>query len=107
MLTVLLTFAATSIIVARLFFLQIIKYPAYRDLAAKQQSARLILEPERGDIYFKDKNGELFKMAATKTGALLFLNTKFLEHYDDTFNKLNAITPIDRGIFDKITKKQN
>ena len=72
----------------RLFFIQIISYQTYRDLAKKQQRFSEILEPERGDIYYKNKNGELVKAATTKMGALLYLNTKLLKEPENVFNKL-------------------
>src|SRR3989344_3658626 len=91
----------------RLFFIQIISYQTYRDLAKKQQRFSEILEPERGDIYYKNKNGELVKAATTKMGALLYLNTKLLKEPENVFNKLSAVTPIDRVLFDKIAGKAN
>lgn len=97
----------SAAVAARLFFVQIIRYQVYRDLAKKQQWFSEILEPKRGDIYYKNKNGELVKAAATKIGALLYLNTKLLTDPENVFNKLNVITPIDRVLFDKIANKTN
>ncbi|KKT57406.1 MAG: Peptidoglycan glycosyltransferase [Parcubacteria group bacterium GW2011_GWC1_45_13] len=97
----------STAVAGRLFFIQIVRYPVYRDLAKKQQRFSEILEPKRGDIYYKNKNGELVKAATTKIGALLYLNTKLLKDPENIFNKLNAITPIDRVLFDKIANKTN
>ncbi|MDP3935189.1 MAG: penicillin-binding transpeptidase domain-containing protein, partial [Candidatus Giovannonibacteria bacterium] len=97
----------SAAIAGRLFFIQIVSYQAYRDLAKKQQGFSEILEPKRGDIYYKNKNGELVKAAATKIGALLYLNTKLLKEPENVFNKLSAVTPIDRVLFDKISAKIN
>src|SRR3989338_4501202 len=94
-------------VASRLFFIQIISHQAYLDLAKKQQGFSRILEPKRGDIYYKNKNGELAKAATTKVGSLLYLNTKLLKESENTFNKLNAVTSIDRDLFNKIVKKIN
>ena len=97
----------SAAVASRLFFIQVVRYQFYRDLAKKQQGFSEILEPKRGDIYYKNKNGELVKAATTKIGALLYLNNKLLQDQENTFNKLNAVTPINRDLFDKIVKKIN
>ena len=96
-----------SLIVYRLFFLQVIKYPYYQNLAKKQQGFTQILEPKRGDIYFKSKEGNLVKAATTKVGALVYLNMKNLKDPEMVYSKLNAITPLDRVTFNKLIAKIN
>ena len=106
-LTVIFIILIVAAVASRLFFIQIISHQAYLDLAKKQQGFSRILEPKRGDIYYKNKNGELAKAATTKVGSLLYLNTKLLKESENTFNKLNAVTSIDRDLFNKIVKKIN
>ena len=77
------------------------------DAAQKQQNFSSMLAPKRGDIFFKTKDGEPYRAAETKIGALLYLNTKLLQNPGDTYNKLNAITSIDRDLFDQIINKNN
>jgi cell division protein FtsI/penicillin-binding protein 2 len=65
-----------ALIVARLFYLQIIKFGYYAELAANQHSAESTLAPDRGKIYFsggKDSGGEVFyPLAINKQYALLY-----------------------------------
>ena len=97
-------FAAIS---ARLFYLQIIKYPVYADLARRQQNFIRILEPKRGDIFLRSKMGELVKIATTQAGATLYLNMKLLKEPDRIFSVLNQITPIDKNVFWASIAKNN
>ena len=65
------------------------------------------MEPKRGDIYFKSKEGNLVKAATTKVGALVYLNMKNLKDPEMVYSKLNAITPLDRITFNKLIAKIN
>ena len=91
----------------RLFFVQIAQHSYYLELAKNQQGFRRVLAAERGDIYFKTKDGELVKAAATKIGATIYLNMKLLNDPDGILSKLDSITPVDKGLFYKIIKKTN
>ena len=105
--TLFLVIFLAAVAVVRLFFLQIINHSTYLVLADKQQGFERLLEPKRGDIYFKNKNGDLATGATTKVGALLFLNTKLLKNPSEVYAKLNSITPINREVFFKIAAKQD
>ena len=105
--TLFLVIFLAAVAVVRLFFLQIINHGAYLVLADKQQGFERILEPKRGDIYFKNKNGDLTTAATTKVGALIFLNTKLLKNPSEVYTQLNSITPINQNEFFKIAAKQN
>ena len=89
----------------RLFFLQVLRHDYYSALAKRQQGFQRTLEPKRGDIYFKTKDGEPYRIASTKIGALLYLDMRILKDPEAVFAKLNNITPVDRVVFDKIIKK--
>ncbi|MDO8522817.1 MAG: penicillin-binding protein 2 [bacterium] len=91
----------------RLFFLQIIMKDYYEAKAKGQQSVNLILEPRRGNIYLKNKNGEEVAAASTEQGDTLYLNNKFIIDSGGLLEKLNAVTPIDKDIFSKAISKAN
>lgn len=91
----------------RLFFLQIVRYDYYDSRAKEQQNFIAVIEARRGNIYLKTKTNKEFTIATTKNGHLLYLNNKLLQNPTDVFNKLNAITPIDKNIFSKIIQKAN
>jgi len=91
----------------RLFFLQIIKNGYYDARAADQQEFTKTLEAKRGNILAKTKTGDEVFLASTKNGFNLFFNNKLLSDKDGLYEKLNAITPIDKELFLKISSKEN
>lgn len=106
-LSIFFTIAFLAAAATRLFFVQIVQHSYYLELAKNQQEFKRVLAAERGDIYFKNKNGELAKAATTKVGATIYLNTKLLREPDAIFGKLNSVTSIDKDLFYKIVEKTN
>ncbi|MEK9175308.1 MAG: penicillin-binding protein 2 [Patescibacteria group bacterium] len=95
-------------LVARLFYLQILQYNMYFELAKNQQQSASSLLPERGNIYFReDKTDRLITVATTQKGYLLYVDTRTFKGSDEVFQKINSITSIDKTIFDQIIKKIN
>lgn len=92
-------------VIGRLFWLQVLKHSYYFGLAQRQQGFVRILEPKRGDIYFKIKTGETVRAAATKVGARVYLNVRALKNPKEIFDKLNQITKIDKALFETIAVK--
>lgn len=91
----------------RLFFLQIVMKDYYENKARDQQSTSLTIEAKRGNIYLKNKNGEESAAASTERGYTLYLNNKFVADSGGLFEKLNAVTEIDKDIFSKAISKTN
>ena len=91
----------------RLFFLQIVMNDYYENKAKGQQSMSLTLEARRGNIYLKNKNGEEVAAASTEQGYTLYLNNKFIAGSEGLFEKLNAVTPIDKEVFSKAVSRAN
>lgn len=98
----LLVFVWVSIIVLRLFYLQIVEHRYYIALAKKQQGFSRILEPKRGDIYFRTKDGELQRAATTKIGARLYIDARHVKNPEETFKKLSLVTDLDQDQFRRI-----
>ena len=92
-------------VAGRLFFLQVIRHNYYVSLASRQQGFQKILEPKRGDIYFRTKECEPYRIVSTKIGALIYIDARRIQDAGEVFGKLDAITEIDRAVFDKIIKK--
>ena len=88
-----------ALIGARLFFLQVVSGEYYRTQAARQQNFSQILTPRRGEIYLRERNGELIPLASTKEGYLLYINPRILETPEEIYAKLSEITPLDREDF--------
>lgn len=85
--------------------MQVLRRDYYVSLASRQQGFKRVLEPKRGDIYFKTKDGEPYRIATTKIGAMVFLDMRAIKDPEAVFKQLSKITEIDRAIFDKIAKK--
>src|SRR3989344_8686532 len=101
-------FVFAGVIAARLFYLQVIKHGEYLELARNQQQYSTDLLPDRGNIYFReDKTGKLVTMATTQKGYTLYIDNRYLKDPESAYGALNAITPIDRTVFDAIGKKTN
>lgn len=92
-------FCAAGVILVRLFFLQAISGAYYRAQASRQQNFSQILDPRRGNIYLRERNGGLFPLASTKEGYLLFINPRILKDVEDVYEKLSKISPLEKGDF--------
>ncbi|MEK7084990.1 MAG: hypothetical protein AAB904_00510, partial [Patescibacteria group bacterium] len=81
------------VILARLFFLQIVSGTYYKTQSHRQQNLSQEKSPRRGDIFLREKNGNLITLASTKDGYLAFINNKKLKNPDEAYEKLSAIIP--------------
>lgn len=89
------------LILARLFFLQVVSGAYYKTQSYRQQNLSQEKSPRRGDIFLREKNGKLITLASTKTGYLAFVNNKKLKNPSLVYEKLSAIIPLEREAFDK------
>ena len=86
-------------LIGRLFFLQVVSGAYYRTQAQRQQNFSQILTPRRGEIYLRERSGELIPVASTKEGYLLFINPKKLENPNSILEKLSTIVTLDKEDF--------
>lgn len=77
-------------IIARLVYLQIIKYQYFSALAKGQQEIFEDLEGERGEIFIKDKEG-LTVLATNKKGYLCYASPHLIDDKQNTAQKLSQI----------------
>lgn len=92
----------------RLYNLQIVRGEYFRDISLKQGVGSAAPKPERGNIYFEDKNGKLVPAAVNKNGFTLAINPKIIENEEKLYEKLSEITEIDRDdFFAKVSKKND
>lgn len=108
---VILAFAA-GLVVARLFFLQIVSGDYYQVLAARQHNYSTELAPRRGSIYIQNKEGEPMAVAGIKEGYDVFVNPKMLNDKKTDLNTLYGqiagIVMIDRDYFmGRLAKKDD
>jgi cell division protein FtsI/penicillin-binding protein 2 len=88
-----------SVIILRLYNIQIQKHANLSDLATKQYvhtSSNLF---NRGTIYMTTKDGEEVPAATVKSGFMVTINPSLIEHPDQTFEALRDIVPISKETF--------
>jgi len=75
LLLIIFVFVIFSVIILRLFQLQVIKHDEYSTIAGEQHFGAIDLPARRGDIYVKDvHSGELSKLATNTTLDLLYVD---------------------------------
>lgn len=87
------------VIVARLFFIQIVKGNDYKKEAGKQYNASFFDVFDRGSIYFTEKSGGRISAAIVKNGYEVEINTKFLANPEEVYKKLSEIITLDKDFF--------
>lgn len=97
-----------AILVARLFFLQVVSGAYYKTQASRQQNFSQILTPRRGEIYLQERSGELIPLASTKEGYFLYLNPEKLESPEEVWGKISGIVELDREeFFERASRKDD
>lgn len=103
----------SGLLITRLFFLQVVKNQYYKDVADRQYfrpSANIF---NRGDIFFRNKDGSLVAAATTKQGFTIAVNPKITRDATSTLSRLEEVftkhnQPFDREQFlVKIEKKSD
>jgi len=97
--------AGAALIIACLFFLQVVSGEYYKTQASRQQNFSQILTPRRGEIYLSDRKGNLLSLASTKEGYLLFINPQKIKEPEAVLAKLNPLVPLERENFLKRAAK--
>ena len=94
------------LLIVRLYQLQIMHSADYRDAAKRQYVYTAQDLFSRGSIYMSTKNGEEVSAASLKTGYLVAINPSQIPTGSSTYEKINAIVPIDRADFYKKAEKK-
>ena len=94
-----------TILIGRLYFLQIVEGKTYRAEAEAQYLGSRRADFNRGVIYFEAKNNDLIPAATTKSGYTLAIHPNLIANATTTFEKINAILPIAQDNFFTKTKK--
>ncbi len=97
------------IMIVRLYFLQVVNGNAYSEKADRQYTSISVDTFDRGNIFFKDKNGDLVSAASLKTGYLLALNVRSMStDTEDYYNKISSVVSLDPASFySKVSKKND
>lgn len=94
------------VLVGRLYNIQIVNGDLYSYRAESQY-----INPnnlfDRGNIFFKDKDGRLISGATLKSGFIIALNPSILEDTEDAYKKISKIIEIDKETFFLRTSDKN
>lgn len=96
--------AAAVLLVGALFFvrlyeLQIVRAKEFKEEAKKQYIATVPNIYNRGNIYFKEKDGKLTTGATVNEGYLISINPGLILDKEKAYQAVNTIVPIDRAMF--------
>lgn len=101
-----LLFLAT-ILVVRLYYLQIIDGREYETRADRQYVSPGKKIFDRGSIYFQNEDGTLLSAASLSTGYLISLNPQKIVNPEDVYNGLSSVLPLDLDTFYLKANKKN
>lgn len=95
------------VIIARLYFIQIKEYGAYRQMADGQHMLKETILPKRGQIFLKEKN-DLFPAAVNREMAMVYAVPKEIEERDLAIKTLTNILHLDENeVKDRINKEED
>jgi cell division protein FtsI/penicillin-binding protein 2 len=95
------------LLVTKLYFVQIVAGQDFKDRADRQYLRPAGNVYDRGNIYFKTKDGTLMAAATLKTGYTIAINPKIIKDIEGIYTKINAIIPIDHDAFIQKASKAN
>lgn len=90
---------AASILVAKLFIVQVLHAEEYTEHADRQYVAPRVDDFERGSIYFAEKNGNWVSAATLDNGFTLAINPKQIEDPDTVYEALRHLIDLDYRVF--------
>src|SRR3989344_2766754 len=88
-------------LIAKLYAVQIISGEDFK-IKAEHQYVAGVNYFDRGSIFFTTKDGALVPAATVKLGFILYINPGIIIEYnaiEETYEKLNAIIPLDKEIY--------
>jgi len=96
-------FAAT--IISRLIFLQIINQDYWQALAKGQQKYFAPLPADRGEVFLKDKDNNLYSLAINKEWNLVYAVPNEVKNKEETAQALSQILKLDETQLDSASPK--
>lgn len=95
------------VLIAKLFWLQVVHSNSYQELADRQYATPSSDIFERGTIFFSRKDGELVSAGVQSSGFKIAINTAKLVDKEEAYRKLNSIIEIDYEEFIQKAEKEN
>lgn len=89
-------FGAT--IIGRLIDVQIIEHEGYLAFAKGQHNLSEIIEPNRGDIFVQDKEGNLYLLATNRDSRFVFVSPGQIENKEESASSLAGILSMEKEV---------
>ncbi len=107
-LTLILIIIFGATIIGRLIDVQILKHDYYRAFAKGQQILSQSIEPNRGDIFAQDKNGDLYILATNRDSEFVFVSPSQIEEQEKVATELSTILDLEKElILEKLSQKDD
>ncbi len=101
-------FLSATIIISRLFFLQVVRGEEFKEIAERQYTRPLPDIFSRGSIFFKEKNGNLISTATLKTNFIIAINPSVIIDPENVYESLSPFAKINREeFFERASKKDD
>ncbi len=101
-----LIFGIGIVLVARLFYLQVVRHSHYNALAIAEHQKKFVIPAERGSLYFRDSD-EIVPAVLNTTVYTLYADPKEVKHFDIVANKVSALLHSNRADVMKLLKTPN
>ena len=88
---------AAFCILARLYFLQVVRHDAFEELAENQHQSTIQILPERGEIFLRDEGGP-YPVAVNKELQMAYAVPKEMEDTNSAAESLSSILSLDKGM---------
>ncbi len=97
-------FFVLAIFVLRLFYIQIINHEKYLAKANEMQISKRTVNPERGQIYTKDQNGDIMPLVLNQTVYTVFADPTQVKNADKVEQTIKQIagSQVIKGNFEKL-----
>lgn len=96
-----------SVIVLRLYFIQIVHGNSFAVDAERQYINQNTFDYDRGDIYLETSKGERVLGAVSRSGFTIAINPKVIKDPESVYNNLSQIIPIEKEDFLIKANKKN
>ena len=94
------------LIVARLFYLQVIKHDYYVTMANQEHQKKFVVPAVRGSLYFRD-GSEVVPAVLNSTVYTLYADPNEVKDPEKIANIVSSVLGLDRDLIMKLTKKSN
>ena len=94
------------VLVARLFYLQVVKHSHYVALANSEHQKKYTIPASRGSLYFRDAD-QIVPAVLNTTVYTLYADPSQVKYVDDAANKLSAILKLDGSQMKRLLKAKD